>query len=382
MTDILTEPVIDLKTSRVYACLECGRCTGICPVARTHNFSPRKQLSASISNGTSFATDSTIWACLTCKLCDEVCPAEISYSDINKKARHLTCSSRSVQTCTHGGLFEQITELMLRPKLDQNRLGWVTEDLNIRKKTGDTLYFTGCTPYFADYFGEGYDEKLTGALQGSVKLMNKLGIKPVVMANERCCGHDVLLRGETEKFKDLAELVTDQIKNSQAERIVFSCPECMVTIRNEYPKVVEKLGVEILHISELLSQSDKSFDFNETDEKVTFQDPCRLGRYSTIYDQPRDILNTIPGLELNEMSHSRERAICCGNTAWIGCDAGTRQMQDTRLKEAEATESNTLLTSCPKCLIHLTCSQVEHGEEKKSTINIQDTWGFITAQLK
>ncbi len=374
----------DLKDYRAYECLECGRCTAICPVARTHhNFSPRRLLSRGISQGIkAISSDPSVWACLTCKLCETVCPSDIPYSELNIKVRSLSNTMGIEKTCTHGGVFEQISTLMTRDDIQQNRLDWLTDDLHVKHKEGETIYFTGCSPYFAAYFGEPYKDKLIGSMRAAVKLMNKMNIEPLVLPNELCCGHDFLLRGEENQFNNLAQRVSGQIKKTKANRIVFTCPECLVTLRDEYPKWVGGLGVELLHLSELLIDELSGFEFEETPFATTYQDPCRLGRYSGIYDQPREILQAVPGVEVKEMHHKKEKAICCGNTAWIGCDAGTKETQKSRLDEALKTDCKNLITSCPKCLIHLTCSQNGEDESSNNKLNINDIWNFVGEHLQ
>ncbi|MFC2084060.1 hydrogenase iron-sulfur subunit [Bacteroidota bacterium] len=374
---------INLKEYHLYECLECGRCTAVCPVAQTHQFSPRRLLSKGISKGTlEIAKDKTVWSCLTCRLCENVCPANIPYSDLNKKIRSVSYKLGVEKTCTHGGVFEQITNLMTRPDISQKRLKWITEDMKVNDKDSDTLFYTGCSPYFAAYFSGEYEKNLLGSLKSAVKIMNKVGIIPIVLENELCCGHDLLLRGEEEKFNTLAQMLAVQIANTQAKRIVFTCPECFVTIRDELPKVVGRLNVDLIHLSELLDSEMYQVSFRNSEEKVTYQDPCRLGRYSNIYDQPRNILNKIEGLELKEMNHNKERSICCGNTAWIGCDAGTKEIQNKRLHEAVKTNSPQLLTSCPKCYIHLSCAENGDGVTENQKIKIRDFWEFVHSHLQ
>ncbi len=376
--------MIELKNYRVNECLECGRCTGVCPVAKTHhNFSPRRIISRGISQGVkALSSDPTIWSCLTCKQCENVCPADIPYSEMTKKVRAVAKELNVEKTCTHGGVFEQISNLMTRPDISQNRLDWLTSDLKIRKRESDTIFFTGCSPYFAAYFGEPYSETLLGSLQSSVKLMNKIGIEPLLLKNELCCGHDFLLRGEPEKFKKIATLLSDQIRKTKAKRIVFSCPECMVTLRDEYPKVVGNLGVELIHLSELIEPKLDELKFEPADFSAAYQDPCRLGRYSGLYDQPRKILSSIEGVDLKELHHHKKNSVCCGNTAWISCDAGTKELQNKKMKEVKDTGCNNLLTACPKCFIHLTCAQDGKKEPTNGSIKINDMWNFLGKHLQ
>ncbi|OGU56484.1 MAG: hypothetical protein A2V66_05825 [Ignavibacteria bacterium RBG_13_36_8] len=328
------------------------------------------------------ASDASVWRCLTCRMCENVCPSLIPYAALNRKVRSISKQLGAELTCTHGGIFEQISTLMTRQGIKQDRLDWVTDDIKVNTEKGDVLFFVGCSPYFAAYFGEPYADHLLNSLRSSVKFMNKVGIVPQVLPNELCCGHDFILRGEYELFKELAGRLSEQIKNSKAKTIVFNCPECMITLRDEFPKAVGKLDVELLHISQLLVNEKDKLKFKLNKSSATFQDPCRLGRYSNIYDQPREMMALIPGFELNEMYHNKQRAICCGNTAWVGCDAGTKKIQKMRLNEAVNTGCDTLLTSCPKCFIHLTCTQEGEKDTPIGALKIKDLWEYLASCLE
>ncbi len=373
---------MNLRDYRVFTCLECGRCTAVCPVARTHEFSPRRLLSSAISQGLDgMSSDAAVWDCLTCRRCEEVCPADIPYSELNRATRAETVKKDVPVPCTHGGVFEQVSIAMARSGLKQNRLEWLTPSTRTRKQKGKILFFTGCSPYFAGYFGTPYAEKLQGSLNAAVTLLNRMDIEPVVMANERCCGHDLLLRGDTAGFARQAGLVADQIRKTGAETVVFTCPECLVTVRDDIPKVTGTQDVTCVHLSELLAPEIDKLEFTGKNGMVTYQDPCRLGRYSGVYDPPREIICHVNSGGVNEMRHHRERAVCCGNTAWINCDAGTKVLQNQRLADAAATGSETLLTACPKCLVHLTCAQEGDNGENQKQVSTRDIWDYVATRL-
>jgi heterodisulfide reductase subunit D len=154
------------------------------------------------------------------------------------------------------------------------------------------------------------------------------------------------------------------MKDAGAKRVVCSCPEGYWIFKQRYPEVTD-FDLEVLHISEFLQEQvekDKLIlspgeNGKETRKKVTYQDPCRLGKYLGVYDAPRFLLEKA-GFEVAEMAHSREIANCCsGPNAWVGCGSANRMMQLDRLAEATATKSEVLVTSCPKCQAHLKCGQ-------------------------
>ena len=114
--------------------------------------------------------------------------------------------------------------------------------------------------------------------------------------------------------------------------------------------------------------------------KLTYQDSCRLGRFLKLYEEPRRLLSALPGVDLVEMTNNRDASLCCGSTPWMFCGAVNRRIQDERLLQAAGTGAGTLVTSCPKCQIHLTCAQVS-GESKASGIAIKDMYELIMESL-
>jgi heterodisulfide reductase subunit D len=194
----------------------------------------------------------------------------------------------------------------------------------------------------------------------------------VVSPNEKCCGHDMLWLGEVETFKKLAEHNAAMIKESGVKKIVFSCPEGYRTFKMDYPNVV-KLDCEVVHISELLAEKVESgaLKFKELKKKVTFQDPCRLGRHMGVFDAPRKVLAAIPGLELIEMPHNREESICCGTSCFTNCDSYSKQIRVDRLSEAKATGAEILVTACPKCQTHFKCAMLNKGEVKGPDLQME-----------
>ena len=116
-------------------------------------------------------------------------------------------------------------------------------------------------------------------------------------------------------------------------------------------------------------------------QKVTYHDPCTLGRYSRIFDQPRRILNSIDGLEMVELADNREKALCCGASPWAYCGSVNKQIQKERLAQAAATGANVLVTACPKCLIHLKCAQKNAENNDVSQIEVQDLFDVVGQSL-
>jgi Fe-S oxidoreductase len=275
-------------------------------------------------------------------------------SDVIVRLRAEVGNGRGSGTPAHSGLLQSIMRIMATSSERQHRLDWVDPSLRVAT-SGDTILFVGCAPYFDRIFDFPGLRPVETA-RNAVRLLNQVGVEPVLLEDERCCGHDLLWLGDTGNFRLLAERNLAQIAATGAKRIVFSCPECLRTFKVDYQRRLGRSALELVHISELLARESSRLKPGALPGRVTFHDPCRLGRHLGVYDQPRELLRAVPGLALVEMSHSRERATCCGGTAWVECGTAVKCLQSARLAEAAATGAERLVTACPKCDIHLRCA--------------------------
>jgi Fe-S oxidoreductase len=270
--------------------------------------------------------------------------------------------------------------LMANPELEQRRLDWLVDDektpphlQNLRTaEQTDTVLFTGCLPYYQVLFGKIGAQGVEIA-RSAVKVLNHLNVEPVVLADEVCCGHDLLWEGETDTFRRLVEINTERLQATGAKRIVTTCPECAITLKRD-----DQLDMPVLHIAELLAAEEFDLDAQRLDwgGPVTYQDPCRLGRHMDVYEEPRQVIETL-GLELAEMENNRGRAICCGTSAWTHCGATAKSIQVDRLREARATGAETLVTTCAKCQIHFKCAQNDPRLEEEIAIEIKDLTSLV-----
>jgi Fe-S oxidoreductase len=366
-----------INTTKTYYCLDCGVCTGSCPVSRVFpEFSPRQIIERSLYELEEFS-DHTIWNCLTCAQCSVRCPADINFPEFIRLMRDEAHSMGFDGVPAHNGMLQTIMSIQTRD-VQQNRTYWIEDGKT--QETGDVFYFVGCRPYFDVVFRDIDAGSITGA-QNVLKILNTCGVEPVVSNNERCCGHDALWNGNEEKFKQLARLNLDLIRSSGAKQVIFSCPEGYHTFKNFYSKYFGELDFKPVHILDFLADklSEGVVQLEESGEEVvTFHDPCRLGRLAGIYDAPRKILETIPGIEFKEMARSRENGICCGTSGWMNCSSCSKEIQLQRLKEAGDTGATTLITACPKCQIHFRCAKAAFD----LNIEITDLYDLVADRLK
>ncbi len=360
-----------IKTNRAYFCLDCGKCTSVCPISwRDAEFSPRGLVESIRLDGSGrVLRDNRIWECLTCGRCTQICPSDVRFLDFVRDVRAAArCASQSGH-CSHGATIQTWMRIMAKPALQQNRLGWLTDDLRVADPgRSDTVYFVGCLPYYDALFGR-LGVAAAEIARSAVRVLNFLGIEPTVLADERCCGHDLLWEGEMDTFQRLRALNTELLRETGAKRIVTTCPECARTLKLDH-----SLGMEILHISELLVENASripNLQSPTSNIQLTYHDPCRLGRHLEVYDAPRQVMEAL-GLELVEMERNRGRAVCCGTSAWTQCGATAKAIQVDRLREAAATGADMLVTACVKCQIHFKCAQDDDRLGEELRLEIRD----------
>ncbi|MFO8101772.1 MAG: (Fe-S)-binding protein [Dehalococcoidia bacterium] len=372
-----------LAETKAYACLDCGKCTAACSVAHHDpGFSPRMLVYDAIHGTDSQAlNDDRLWECLTCAACEVVCTSAVRFGDFIRALRSQAQQSGITGQCAHGGAIQSLMHIMSAEELQQDRLDWVPRQLEVAK-TSDTLYFVGCAPYFDAFFAD-LEVKTLQASLGSIALLNRMGIRPAVSPNERCCGHDLLNSGDVEGFLKLARQNVKEIQATGAKRVVVSCPEGYHTLKVEYPRYLGDTGFEVVHLSQLLAEAvaNGQLEFKKSKKKVTYHDSCRLGRISGIYEEPRMVLRAIEGLQLQEMAHHKAHALCCGTQSWMNCGTINKQMQIELLKEAKTTGADTLIVACPKSQIHLKCAMHDEGPGQQLQIKIQDFAGFVAGKL-
>jgi Fe-S oxidoreductase len=319
-----------------------------------------------------------VWACLGCAQCNMRCPAMIDIAEFNRSYRSRAREAGNVPVESHHGIQQSIARLQTHP-VHQNRMAWA-EKVGTFKQKGDYFYFVGCLPFFDITFQYLNITPLDSA-RNALVLLNKVGIEPVISNDERCCGHDAICSGDEATFRELALWHLDVIRQSGAKTVLFSCPEGYAAFKFFYPRYIGELPFEVMHLTEFFAREIPKAGLTlrpSPDGAVTYQDPCRLGRWSGIYSAPRQLLNLIPNIEVLEMERNHENALCCGTSAWMECSSCSKAIQIERLLEAQQTGAKDLITACPKCLIHLTCAQ--SGED--IDIQVKDIYRYIVECLK
>jgi len=350
---------LDGESDRIGSCIGCGHCTFVCPASHfERNFSPRGTAESFMLHGMDRLD---LWSCLTCGACRTVCPEGVDFPNFMRSVREEKRAT-SIPVRSHAGILDSIRSLEASGKGTGRSKGWLTPDLEI-DQSSDVALFVGCIPMLDIVFKD-LKVDLEESLRSAVFILNRMGIKPRLLDGERCCGHDAYWLGETEKFERLARMNIETIKRSGTKLIVTVCPECENTLGQIYPKKFGASGYEVKHITEIAAKGieDGTLRTKNEGRKLTYQDPCRLGRHSGVYDGPRTVIESIGKLE--EMTKNRELASCCGSSCFAQCDSIVKKWQVARLEDARNTGAEELITACPKCMVHLSCAQKDFGTYK------------------
>ncbi|MHB8835352.1 MAG: (Fe-S)-binding protein [Candidatus Methylomirabilia bacterium] len=358
--DALRRELAELARSRALRrCYDCGKCTSVCPVnIGGALYSPRRLGQLALEDPGP-ALQSALWDCLTCGACREICPVGVDFPAFVRDARALLPGDAVARECSHGGALQTIQRLTAGSGRRQDRLRWVPEGA-AWSRVGETLLFTGSAPYYDHYF-DYLGATSLAAPTAALRILNRLGIAPVLLEQERSSGHDLLFAGDLEGFRRLAQHNAAAMRAAGVTRVVTTCAESYHVLALHYRRVVPGFSPDVEHFATFLERelAGRDVEFHAIPGRVTYHDPCRLGRMSGVIDAPRRLLSRIPGLELAEMRHHGAKALCCGTSAWVRCGATNKAIQLARLGEAVATDSAALATACPKCVIHLRCAQAD-----------------------
>lgn len=375
------------------ACTRCGECKKWCPmyaVDQREELTPRNKIAAFKSllksqHGfmgnllgkkelTPEQLDTIIeslYECSGCGQCHFVCPARIDTPELWENLREAVAEAGLGPLTSQIKYLEELKEDG-NPfkKLQSARGDWVERGLkqgtllqnvpHITENKAPVLLFLGCTG--------SYNEEINLVPQGAANLMSKAGIKYGILgADESCCQGKLRRMGDLD-FEEKATEIIDYLNSLGFHTLVTTCAGCYKTIKQDYPKV-KKLNFEVYHAIEYVDKLIKEGELkleNSIPLKVTYHDPCHLGRHAQIYDPPRQVLQAIPGIELIEMERIRQNSKCCGTGG--GVKMGFPQIQilasASRIKEAEGTGASAVVTPCPTCYLGL-CSGIA---EENSTI--------------
>lgn len=376
------------------ACVECGRCTQVCPANLAGRPLDPKKIITKTRDALEEAKgeDVDFWekevfssaeldSCTTCGACMEECPANIEHvqeiMDL-KRYKALTLGDIPAEAAT------SVNNIRINGNpwgvSQDDRYKWA-DGLDIpvieAGKKVDYLYYVGCAG--------SYDASNQKVVKDTVELLKKAGVDFAVMGKtEKCNGDPIRRFGDEYSFFEVAIENIANMNQYDFGKVVTHCPHCLHTIGKEYAKFDDG-DFETIHHTELLAElvrNKKLTPSKEVKEELTFHDPCYLGRHHGEYDAPREILKSIPGVEIKEMAKNKDKALCCGmggGNMWYEMHEGT-DLVENRLEHIGDTKVYKLATSCSFCMINFNSGKGKIKETEE--LEVEDVASILSKSIE
>jgi Fe-S oxidoreductase len=343
-------------------CYQCGKCDVVCPWNRVTPFSIRKIVWQAALGLPEVELDE-IWRCTTCGRCPSHCPRGVEQIEVGVAIRRIATAYDVFPASVSGVRTAGVSLASNGNPLGEEREkrdAWASGlSLKPFAEGMEVLFFVGC--YYS------YDPRLRKVAVATANILKRAGVDfGILGSRESCCGESIRKTGNEEVFKSLAKENIKAFIDAGVKRVLVASPHCYHTFKNEYPEFMVHL--DVVHISQFLMELMETGRLELTGEfkrKVTFHDPCYLGRHNGIFDQPRDVLKKLPGLELVEMPDSRNDSLCCGGGGgriWAETPKEER-FSDLRVAQAKEVGADVLATSCPYCISNFEESKLGLGDD-------------------
>jgi Fe-S oxidoreductase/FAD/FMN-containing dehydrogenase len=388
----ITEPVRGIPANvawYAYGCSQCGYCVDECDQFYGRGWesqSPRgkwywlREFMEGRVKWNQFMVD-TILVCTTCELCNVRCSAALPIESSWMELRGQLVQEDKQMTFPPFEMMAAATQAEgnIWAGYRKDRTAWFPEELWAKHGPGiksKNVYFAGCTA--------SYVENDIG--KASVTLLDAADVDFTYVGKvENCCGTPMLVAGKWDVFEEVMRKNIAAVKAAGADTVICSCPACDMMWRHTYPEWAKKLGIKyefmVKHYSEVVAEKIRngSFTFpSPVEKRVTWHDSCHIGRVSGVYDEPREVIKAIPGVEFVEMPFHHEEAHCCGSVlTLIKEPLVAHEVGKTRLDEAEEVNASSVLALCPCCQFQFRVTK----DKKKLPVEISDLAAFACRAL-
>lgn len=351
----MVQSPIDHYQQELFRCIQCGDCSGICPVGYLMDYPPSRIIAA-IRSGTydRVMASEGIWLCISCSACTTVCPAQIKVTDqVMTKVKEERLLAGQVPEELQTAL--ENTQRYGNPlgESPRKRLDWIKgheDKVTVLSRSAPEIDFLW---YVGDYAA--YHPRVQVSSLAFAEILNRLQIRFGILGSEEFSdGDSQRLAGESGLFEMMAEKNGRAFSKFQFQEIITTDPHAYNAIKNEYPKL--EIRYTVRHYTEFLAERIENLKLllkKPLNAIVTFHDPCYLGRVNKIFDAPRDLLTAIPGVTLVEMTHNRENSYCCGGGGggmWMDgffWEKAKMRPSEWRVREALKAGASILAVACP-----------------------------------
>jgi Fe-S oxidoreductase len=366
----------------IMLCNWCADCVERCPVFKEEGWesvSPRGKLLLIKGQLKDWhpMTDGAVkrlYACTSCKLCSEICPTGfIDPSEIIRTARTELVKAGKAPLPEHKKMdltLQQSKNPYGEPHSE--RFKWLPKDVQLRGKS-ENVYFAGCVSSY----------RHPHIAEAIVRILGKTGYDFTVLKDEWCCGNHPYWDGNQIAYEEFAKHNSQILKDAGVKRVITGCAGCYTMLKNTYPQTISGFNVEVLHITEVLDKllSDGKLNLAKNlSMKVTYHDPCHLGRHGEVFEQPRRVLSKIPGVSLSEMQYNRRNSNCCGG----GGGFFTVKPEEAigiafrRIDEAKQTGATSIVSACPLCETNL---RYAAGRLEGNTLPVYDLVTLVAKSM-
>ncbi len=328
-------------------CYQCGTCSATCPWRDYISFLPRRMFEESRLGLTDFESDA-VWRCVTCNKCVERCPRGVPIIDLMRALRRSVIGMGIAEAPT------ALSAALRNLSATGNPMGEAAEYRNAWADGLGIKPFDGSTEYlFFPCCYTSFDPGMKNVGKATAKTLAAAGVDFGLLNGVVCCGESARKSGDEALFQQLAGSNAGLFKENGVKKIIVNSPHCYHTLKNEYPEL--DAHFEVIHTSQLFAEviADGRLKLSiANDRKVTYQDPCYLGRHNDIYSEPRRLIAGVAGVTLVEMESNKSDSLCCGGGGgriWMETPRPERFCEE-RLKQAVATGVDILVTACPYCL--------------------------------
>jgi len=372
------EAVAKAGGEKINLCLQCGTCSASCPLGRLTPFRIRQLIRrAQLGFRDQVLSNKDLWLCTTCYTCADRCPRDADPMEILIGLRSLVVEEGRVPR-TLGDALEGVYNYGNPWGMSRSRRSDWAQDLKVKYASQgekvDLLYFVCCAA--------SYDSRGQEVARAMVKNLNAAGIDFSILGNkENCCGNEVYSLGERGLFEELVDKNLSLFDQFGINEIVTTSPHCYNAFKNRYGRKDLRVQHYAQYFANLVDEGKINFS-GKIGKVVTYHDPCFLGRHNNIYEEPRKIIESIPGVRFVELNMSRGRSVCCeggGGRMWYDVAGGWERLAESRVREALDVGAEIIAVACPFCLLTFDDAIKTTGNEEK--IQVKDIMELVNEAL-